>query len=147
MVYFDSPYIAKCYLREHGTDAVLDLAEASQGRSSLVLAVVEVQAVFHRHMREGRLNQPAFLETCRRFARDQKEGFWHWLPLDDDFVQRAAGRFRELPSHLFVRSADCLHLFAAREADFDEIHSNDRHLLAAAPHFGLLGVNVIRQTR
>jgi hypothetical protein len=35
MVYFDSPYIAKCYLREHGTDAVLDLADASEGRTSL----------------------------------------------------------------------------------------------------------------
>ena len=32
MVYFDSPYIAKCYLREHGTDTVLDLAEASDDR-------------------------------------------------------------------------------------------------------------------
>ena len=145
MVYFDSPYIAKCYLREHGTDTVLDLAEASEGRTSIVLAVVEVQAVFHRHMREGRLNQSDFLETCRRFERDQNEGFWHWLPLTDDFVRRAAGRFGELPSHLFLRSADCLHLYGAHEAGFSEIHSNDRHLLAAAPYFGLLGTNVIRQ--
>ena len=144
MVYFDSPYIAKCYLREHGTDAVLDLAEANQGRSSLVLAVAEVQAAFHRHMREGRLSQSTFAKTCRRFDTDQKEGFWHWLPLDDDFVRRAARRFRALPSHLFLRSADCLHLCAALEGGFVEIHSSDRHLLAAAPHFGLLGVNVIR---
>ncbi len=63
--------------------------------------------------------------------------------MTDDFVRRAAGRFSELPFHLFLRSADCLHLYAAREAGFAEIHSNDRHLLAAAPHFGLLGVNVI----
>jgi predicted nucleic acid-binding protein len=143
MVYFDSRYIAKCYLREQGTDAVLDLAEASEGRTSLVLAVAEVHAVFHRHMREGRLNQSAFLETCRRFDRDQAQRFWHWLPLSDDLVRRAAGRFRELPSHLFLRSADCLHLNAAHEAGFVEIHSNDRHLLAAAPYFDLLGVNVI----
>ncbi len=60
MVYFHSPYIAKCYLREHGTDTVLDLAEASDGRTSMILAVVEVQAVFHRHMREGRLNPIRF---------------------------------------------------------------------------------------
>jgi hypothetical protein len=141
---FRQPYIAKCYLREHGTDAVLD-QEASDGRTSLLLAVAEVHAVFHRHLREGRLGRFKFLETCRRFDRDQKAGFWHWLPLDDDLVRRAAARFRELPAQPFLRSADCLHLCAAYEAGFVEIHSNDRHLLAAAAHFGLLGVNVIRE--
>lgn len=145
MVYFDSPYIPKCYLREHGTDAVLDLAEASDGRTSLVLAVAEVQAVFHRHLREGRLNQSGFCERCRRFDKDQRAGFWHWLPLDNDFVQRAAARFRELPPELFLRSADCLHLCAAHEDGFAEIHSNDRHLLAAAAYFGLAGVNIIQR--
>ena len=117
MVYFDSSYIAKCYLREHGTDTVLDLAEASEGRTSIVLAVVEVQAVFHRHMREGRLNQSDFLETCRRFERDQNEGFWHWLPLTDDFVRRAAGRFGELPSHLFrARPTACISMAPTKPA-------------------------------
>jgi len=143
MVYFDSAYVAKCYLREQGTDGVLDLAESSQGRACLILAVMEVQAVFHRHAREGRLTRSDYLEICRRFDSNQKEGFWHWLSLNDDFVRRATSRFRGLPGHLFLRSASCLHLCAAHEAGFAEIHSNDRHLLAAAPHFGLSGVNVI----
>ena len=143
MIYFDSAYVAKCYLREQGTDAVLDLAESSLGRASLILAVMEVQAVFHRHAREGRLKRSEYLEICKRFDSDQKQGFWQWLPIDDDFVRRTASRFRGLQGHLFLRSADCLHLCAALEGGFDEIHSNDRHLLAAAPHFSLLGVNVI----
>jgi len=143
VVYFDSAYIAKCYLREQGTDEVLDLAEASEGRTSLVLAVVEVNAVFHQHFRERRLTQDQFLSVCRRFEEDQKNGFWHWLPLDDATALRTGRTFRQLPAGVFLRSLDCLHLTAASAAGFAEIYSNDRHLLAAAPHFDLRGINVI----
>ncbi len=143
MLYFDSAYIAKCYVRETGSDEVLDLAEASAGRSSLVLAAVEVNAVFHRHFQEGKLTHRQLLEACLRFDKDQRDGLWHWLPMDAASIQQAGMKFRQLSSQVFLRSADCLHLAAASEAGFSEIYSNDRHLLAAASHFGLHGVNVI----
>jgi predicted nucleic acid-binding protein len=143
MFYFDSAYIAKCYVREPGSDEVLDLAEASAGRTSLVLAVVEVNAVFQRHFREKKLTHDQLLEICLRFDKDQKDGLWHWLPMDTASIQQAGTKFRHLPPKTFLRSADCLHLAAASEAGFAEIYSNDPHLLAAAPYFGLRGVNVI----
>lgn len=143
MIYLDSACIAKCYLRETGTDAVLDLVENSPGIASVLLALTEVQSTFHRQLREGRLDQATYLAVSRRFEDDQAAGIWHWLPLTASLVRQSVARLQTLPATTFLRSADCLHLCAAVEAGFREIYSNDRHLLSAAAHFGLRPVNVI----
>jgi predicted nucleic acid-binding protein len=143
MIYLDSAYIAKCYLREPGSDAVLDLVETSAGRASLLLALTEVQSVFHRHLREGKLTPSEYNTLGRRFADDQTADLWQWLPVTEKLIRESVARLQTLPASLFLRSADCLHLCAAADAGFKEIYSNDRHLLAAAPHFGLRPLNVI----
>ncbi len=143
MIYLDSAYIAKCYLREPGTDEVLDLVESTSGRASLLLALTEIQTTFHRQLREGKIDQATYLALSRRFEDDQAADLWRWLPVTESLVRLSVARLQSLPASIFLRSADCLHLCAATEGGFKEIYSNDRHLLDAASHFGLRGINVI----
>ena len=53
--------------------------------------------------------------------------------------------FATAPASTYLRAAGAIHLATAAEHGFAEIFSNDKHLLAAAPLFGLRGMNVIPQ--
>lgn len=144
MIYFDSVYLAKCYLPEPGHAEVRARAADAGRIQSVALAEVEVAAVFHRHLREGRLQVAEQREFLLQFEQDCTSGIISLLPVSPELLRTAKSAYRTLPAGVFLRSADCLHLVAAREAGFKEIYSNDRHLLAAAPHFGLRPVNVIQ---
>ena len=51
--------------------------------------------------------------------------------------------FSKLPSSIFLRSADAIHLTCVRMLGLTEIYSNDRHLLNVATYLGLTPRNVI----
>lgn len=143
MIYFDSTYLAKCYLPEIGHIEVRATAIKAGTLHSVALAKTEVASVFHRHLREGRLSAREVAEYLHQFSQDCTDGVIVFLPLTPELLETAYSTYRTLPATFFLRSADCLHLCAAAEAGFKEIYSNDRHLLAAAPHFGLRPLNVI----
>lgn len=83
---------------------------------------------------------PPEAERCRGFfLHDVRDGILLLLPVSDRVLYRVEALTRSLPASSFLRAGDAIHLTTAREAGFDEIWSNDRHLLAAARYFGLLG--------
>ena len=58
---------------------------------------------------------------------------------------RTSGRIessQSLPGSVIVRSGDALHLSCA-EHGVREVYTNERHLLHAAKHFEVVGVNVL----
>lgn len=141
MSYFDSAFVAKFYLEEPESDAIRKRAESIGEVHCVLLGRLEVASAFHRKWREGAFSAGAFREISHQFADDCVAGLWQWLPATAALVEAAAAAIRRLPSTVYLRSADALHLTCAREHGFAEIYSNDRHVLAAARHFKLKGVD------
>jgi predicted nucleic acid-binding protein len=140
--YFDSAYIAKCYVNEPDSTRVRALLRKSGGAHSSSLARAEVAATFLRHLREGALNPKQASVLQMDFVRDLAAGVWTMVPVSDDFMARVAGRLALLAATTHIRAGDAVHLCAASEAGFSDVWTNDRHMLGAAPAFGLSGRSV-----
>lgn len=89
------------------------------------------------------MDRRAFLAAMAQFEAEAARGVFDWHPLTDAVQERLAKVFRQAPDTIHLRAADALHLACAAEYGFTKVYSNDRHFLAAAPLFGLKGVNVL----
>jgi predicted nucleic acid-binding protein len=77
---------------------------------------------------------------------DEQNGVWQWFGVTSALLEKARKAVLALPSTVFVRSGDALHLACAEEHGFQEVYTNDRHMLQAAKHFHVMGVNVLNET-
>ncbi len=143
MIYFDTAYLAKCYLKEPGCMRVREFASRSETIACSDLGRAELCAVFHRHLREGRLTEAQHKVLHRQFRQDLKDGLWHWLPVERRIWEMVEGHFADLSAKVFLRGADAIHLASARLHGIRKLFTNDRHLLAACEAFGLEGVNLL----
>jgi predicted nucleic acid-binding protein len=137
MNYFDAAYIAKCYLNEPGADRVRKFARSSNGLCASEIGRLELFSTVKRHQREGRLTRAEVRTVLKRFESDDRKGVWSWLPLTTELVRAACEAVRELRVDVPLRTLDALHLQSARNEGLSEVYTNDRHMTAAAPHFGL----------
>ncbi len=140
-VYFDSALIAKFYLKEPGREVVRDLACRAGNVVSSAIAIAEISAAFHRKLREGALEAKSFKAYQGQFAHDLKTGLWTLIPVTEAILEDVRMLFSRLSPSVYLRSLDGLHLVTAKAENFDRLHSNDRHLLAACLAAGVEGVN------
>jgi predicted nucleic acid-binding protein len=138
-VYLDSAYLAKFYVNEQDSPAVRQAIEAAPLRVSSVWALAEMACIFHRHVREGILSAAQAERLSNEFLQHADAGVWELIPVTERLLWHVSMLVRELPAGVFLRAGDAVHLTTASELGEPEIWTNDRHLLAAAPHFGLTG--------
>ena len=146
MIYFDAPSIAKCYLNEPGADRVRDVAYGADGLASCELARLEFASILKRHVREHHLTRREMAAILKDFAEDETNGVWRWFAVTSELLEKTRNAVLDLPIAVFVRSGDALHLACAEEQGFQQIYTNDRHMLQAAKHFHLTGVNVLSES-
>lgn len=142
MIYFDASYVARLYLEDPGWQEVREVA----ARHSLACCIhgrSEVTAAFHRKLREGVLTPTQYRQVLAQFELDCGQDAYRWLPLSQAVTARLSKTFESLPATAFLRASDAIHLACAAENRIREVYSNDRHLLAAASHFGLEGINLV----
>jgi predicted nucleic acid-binding protein len=141
-LYFDSAYIAKCYLNEADGPGVREVARSASGLYSSALCIAELACVFHRQVREGSIAPDMAAVLRGYFLEDIKNEVWALIPVTDRLLHRVELLTRNLPVSCHIRAGDAIHLVSAVELGFEEIWTNDRHLLAAAACVGLKGRSV-----
>jgi predicted nucleic acid-binding protein len=77
------------------------------------------------------------------FEEDEQNGVWQRFGVTSELVEKARKAVLDIPSTVFLRLGDALHLACAEEHGFREVYTHDRHMLKAARHFHLAGVNVL----
>ena len=142
-LYFDTTYLGKLHWPEPGSSEVAACAAVADELVCALHGRAEFHSISHRKLREGLADAHATRVVGAQYVADCASGAIRLLPLTDAIVSRVAQAFATAPSTAYLRAADALHLASAAEHGFTEIYSNDRHLLAAAPLFGLQGVDVI----
>ena len=105
-------------------------------------SIAEVACVFHRHLREGTLKAKTAAQVRDAFLEDVGNDAWILVPVTNLILRRVELLTRTLPTSIFLRAGDAIHIVSAVEAGFHEIWTNDRHLLAATAHLGLQGRSV-----
>ncbi len=143
MTYLDSSYLVRLYLRQPGST---ELETWIKGRSEWICSLhgrLEVVSALKRQQREGYIDNRGLRDALRQLDRDEDSTLLRWLPVTTELVAAACKQVAALPPTIFLRAADALHLACAADAGLKAIYSHDRHLLTAAPHFGLKGLDII----
>jgi predicted nucleic acid-binding protein len=141
-VYLDTCYIAKFYLNEPDSLGVRELVRRADRIRSSVWALAEFYAVLHRRVREGVASAEEVGDLACRFSEHAHDGLWNFIPVTEALLRRAGILMISAPREIFLRTADAVHLATAQETGEHEVWTNDRHVLAAAPYFGLTGRSV-----
>ncbi|MEP6955502.1 MAG: type II toxin-antitoxin system VapC family toxin [Chthoniobacterales bacterium] len=141
--YYDTAFLFKLQSGEHGAEQVRAHASRVERVACSIHGRAEFASICHRKFREGAASQDQVRSLLAQLEADTVAGGIRWLPIKATSVEQVEEVSRTAPATVFLRAGDALHLACAAENGFEAIYSNDRHLLAAAPLFGLQGVNLI----
>jgi len=130
-VFLDSSALVKRYIREAGTDEVLDRCNRATELAVAVIAVPEVISALRRLVRDGRLGEAQYAALKADLGADLADAVL--CEVSPQVVQRAIAALEAHP----LRAMDALHIAAALVGTADVFVSADARQCAAAVALGL----------
>ena len=82
MTCFDTAYVVKCYVKEHGWQQVRALARSSERLACSAFGRLEFHAALHRKLREGKLDETQLDVILRQLNVDEADKFGVRLRVD-----------------------------------------------------------------
>ena len=141
-MYFDSAYLVKVYVGDPDSDKVRKLVASTATVYSSALCLAEFACAVLRIRRETSVSASEAAEARLAFLSHIRVGLVTLVPISESILYSVQTLVETLPTNLFLRAGDAIHLASAQHEGFAEIWTNDRHMLKAAPHFGLAGRSV-----
>ena len=129
--FFDSSAFAKRYVEEPGSDTVAALCLKATELALCVICVPEIVSAMNRRLREQRLTKSDYLSLKRHLLEDIRDA------TIIDLVPPVVAACIEIVERSPVRTADALHVAAARAWRADLFVTADQRQLAAARREGL----------
>jgi predicted nucleic acid-binding protein len=141
-VYFDTAYILKFYLDDLDAPLLHGIVEEAEAIRSSFWSFTEFHSALHRRVREKSMDAQITREIAAAFRKHVDDKLWNLIPVNEALLRSTGMAVLAAPTGLFLRAGDALHLTTARDAGETEIWTSDRHMLAAAPYFGLQGRSI-----
>lgn len=141
--YFDATFLGKLFWDEPGSKEVLQFASTTDELVCAMHGWPEFCSIGFRKVRENLASPEIVAAVFDQFHVDVREGIIRLVTTTNSILQRVEDVFRSAPAGVYLRAADAIHLATAADCGFEDVYSNDRHFHAAAPFFGLRGVNLI----
>lgn len=129
-------------LDERESEEVRRLAATADRLACAWHGQAEMITSFHRKLRERAIDGDQFAALVDQFLSESLAGVLVWLPIGRPVIDLLTATVTTAAGDRYLRAADALHLACASIHGFEVVHANDKHLLAAAPLFGIRGDNV-----
>ena len=146
MIYFDTAYLAKCYLSEHGSAEVRELASREGRVACSAYGRIQLAASFHRNLRQGTITAKEFRLIWKQYDLDEEKHIWTWLPVSRELLEGVMEHFGNWPLQ-YSFAPGMLFTYPPHWSMDLRKFTSDAHLLAAAKAFKIKGVNVISTHR
>jgi predicted nucleic acid-binding protein len=140
--YFDAAYLVKLYVTDPDSAKVREMVGGAETISSSALCLAEVSCALHRGVRERTVTHSEAARMRVSFSEDVERGIVRLIPVSDGVLRTVETMISRAPASMYLRAGDAIYLASAQLEGFSEIWSNDKHMLRAAPHFGVKGRSV-----